>query len=537
MPVRFVILFIILHSFCILSKAQERCGTVPYMQNLAEKKGVKQNTLQFEEWLQAKILQRSQRLQAQRLEGAPYKIPVVVHIIHNGQGIGTGSNISDAQVLSQIEVLNDDFQRLNADAILTPLDFQPVAAGFDIEFVLAKQDPDGQPTSGINRVNGGQASWSPFDEALNAVSYWPSEDYFNIWVTDLSGNFVGYAQFPYSTSIPGLIGESDDVAETDGIVIDYTAFGVGSSDPDYNLGRTTTHEVGHFFGLRHIWGDTSNCSGTDYVTDTPNQEDETYECDLLTHPVADACTSMKMYQNYMDYTDDVCMNLFTQDQVARMITILETVEIPRRNSLLNSIGLEEPIPGTIDLQINGVSNPGPVTCNETPVLRLNVSNLSEEIITGLKVKITTNSSSSETIDLTGLAIVGSAEISVPSSNTLTIGENVVSVDITRINGATDPEIDNNKIDIPITLIYPACEPFAIYGSMEGETLITFDLPERQQVALTVVDIMGREVARGQFPDMLNQTIPVPTDGVSIGLYIFRLQIGKKYYATKVYLSP
>ncbi len=496
-------------------------------------KGVLQTTEQFEEWLQQKQALRNQRLQTQRQQAGPYQIPVVVHVIHNGETEGTGINISDAQILSQIEVLNKDFQRLNADADQTPVDFENLAGSMDIEFVMAKQTPDGLPTEGIIRVNGGQTSWTPFDEDLNALSYWPSEDYFNIWVTNLSGGFVGYAQFPYSTTIPGLIGESDDIAETDGVVIDYTSFGVGSSDPDYNLGRTTTHEVGHFFGLRHIWGDDNACAGTDYVNDTPNQADETYECEPLVHPEPDACTAMKMYQNYMDYTDDACMNLFTLNQVERMITILESVDIPRRNTLLTSPGLEEPIPGTIDLQVNSVTNPGPVTCDETPLVKLNVSNLSPEIINELTIKITTNTFT-ETIGLTGLMIIGSAEIEIPSQ-ALMIGDNIVSVNITRINGATDPVPGNNKIDIPVDLIYPECEPYALYGNMEGETLITFDLPESQPVALTVVDMMGREILRRQFPEIINQTITVPIGGLSTGLYIIRLQIGKKYYATKVYL--
>lgn len=500
-----------------------------------QKKGVRQTKEQFEEWLQRKQSLRNQRAQTLRQQAGPYKIPVVVHIVHNGEPLGTGMNISDAQIFSQIDVLNKDFQRLNADAINTPADFLSMAGSLDIEFVLAKQDPLGQATTGIIRVNGGQASWSPFDENMNAKSYWPSEDYFNIWVTNIGSGFVGYAQFPYSTTIPGLIGEAENTAETDGVVIDFTAFGVGSSDPDYNLGRTTTHEVGHFFGLRHIWGDTDDCSGTDYVSDTPNQEVETYDCGSLEHPEADACTTMKMFQNYMDYTDDVCMNLFTIDQVARMITILESTDIPRRNSLLNSIGLEEPVPGTIDLQVNSVTNPGPVTCDESPLLKLNVTNLGQETITNMKVKLTVNSIT-ETIDLTGLAITGTAEISVPS-RVLTIGENNIQVNIIQINGATDPVPGNNTIDMPITLIYPACKPFALYSTIGREPLITFDLPVRQQVGFYMLDIMGREINRGLLPDILNQTITIPTNGLSPGMYLIRLQIGVQYYTTKIYLSP
>jgi len=532
MFVRVANLFILLFFYSSVVHAQERCGTIPYMQQLLEKKNIKQDKEQFEHWLRTKIAQRKQRLQTQRHQAAPYKIPVVVHVIHNGEPIGTGANISDAQILSQIEVLNNDFQRLNLDAASTPAEFLLVAGSLDIEFVMARQDPDGQYTEGIVRVDGNQSSWAPFDEALNAVSYWPSEDYLNIWVTDLSGDFLGYAQFPFST-LPGLEGEAEDVSETDGVVSDYTVFGVGSSDPAYNLGRTTTHEVGHFFGLRHIWGDDgSSCSGTDYVNDTPNQIDETYNCP--SHPQFE-CTNNKMFQNYMDYTDDVCMNLFTEQQIERMITVLESVDIPRRNSLLTSPGLDDPIPGTIDLEINNVTSPGPVTCDATPLLKINVTNHSAEIITSLRIKITVNGSFTERITLTGLNITGSAEISVPGQ-ALTIGENVVALDVLLINGATDPVPDNNNLNVNVTLIYPECEPFAIYPNSEGEMLITFDLLQPSQVNLNILNAMGQSISNTTLADVLNQTFTIPSDIRSSGIYIIRLQIGNKFYSRKVYLQ-
>lgn len=531
MVVRFVGLLILLLFSKALVQAQERCGTVPYMQKLFEKKNIKQDKEQFEQWLQTKISQRKQRLQTQRQQAGPYKIPVVVHVVHNGEPVGTGINISDAQILSQIDVLNKDFQRTNTDANLTPGDFLPVAAGFDIEFVLAKQDPNGNPTDGIIRVDGGKASWAPFDEQLNATSYWPSEDYFNIWVTNLGSDFLGYAQFPIS-NLPGLEEFQNEVAETDGVVSDYTVFGVGSSDPDYNLGRTTTHEVGHFFGLRHIWGDDSNCSGTDYVNDTPNQIDETYGCPA--HPQFE-CSNNKMFQNYMDYTDDLCMNLFTQDQVDRMITIIEDTDVPRRNSLLTSIGLEEPIEGTIDLQVNGVTNPGPVTCDETPFLTINVTNLSEEVITSLKVKITVNESSPLTIVFSGLMITESAELSMPVQS-LNIGENIVSADVFQINGASDPEPANNKLDVDVYLIYPECEPFALYTNAQGEAQITFDLPQPSSVKVNILNTMGQLISTNSLPDVSNQSYTIPSGIRSGGIYIFRIQIGTKYYSQKVYLQ-
>src|SRR5688572_11566516 len=211
------------------------------MQNLLEKKGVPQKNEEFEQWIQTKISQRKNR-KTLRTQAGPYKIPVVFHVIHTGTPVGSDVNISDARIISQLEVLNEDFKRLNSDAGNTPAEFLSLAGSLDLEFVFAKQSPEGLPTNGIVRVNGNQPSWSSNqDEQLKALSYWPSEDYLNIWVTNLSGGFLGYAQFPVS-NLPGLEEFQDGLAPTDGVVIDYTVFGVGSSDPQYNLGRTTTHE-------------------------------------------------------------------------------------------------------------------------------------------------------------------------------------------------------------------------------------------------------------------------------------------------------
>jgi gliding motility-associated-like protein len=269
---------------------------------------------------------------------------VVIHVIHNGEAIGQGSNISEAQILSQLEVLNLDFKRLNTDAADTPPEFLPVAGAIDIEFVLAQLDPDGNPTNGINRVKGTKQKWSMSDNAqLKALSYWNANNYINIWVCNLD-DYAGYTQFPIST-LPGLE-NSPTNALTDGIVVLYRAF--GSSDyGNFNLdngldkGRTATHEMGHFFGLRHIWGDVSHCDGTDYVDDTPPQSMSSSGCP--SHPQL-LCPSgnarAAMIQNYLDLTDDGCMNLFTKGQVVRMRTVLENS--PRRASLLQS---SQPVSG------------------------------------------------------------------------------------------------------------------------------------------------------------------------------------------------
>lgn len=442
-------LFIILSFLLSLlpGMAQQRCGTVEYMQMLRKLGKIRQTDEQFEHWL-ATQGRNFLRQQQGRQQSGPYRIPVVVHIIHNGEPLGTGTNISDAQILSQIDVINKDFNRLNADAVNTPPEFAAVAGSMDIEFVLALRDPFGLPTTGIVRVNGGRSSWLVSQEnEFKALSYWPSEDYLNIWVLNLSGGFIGYAQFPVS-DLPGLEDYQNGIAATDGVVIDYKAFGsidYGSFDldPDYNKGRTLTHELGHFFGLRHIWGD--QLCGTDYVDDTPQQRQETIGCP--SHPSTTTCTTTvnKMFQNYLDYTDDACMNLFTQGQVQRMQLILDNPAVPRRNTLLNSPGLLPPNCSEPDVAILDKMMPGPVTCNNRPMLRMKLRSLACDPITSLKVQYRVNSSSPLTTIFTGLNILpGSVtELNFGTLN-LNAGINTVEATVLEINHVADHNPSNSN---------------------------------------------------------------------------------------------
>ncbi len=335
------ILFLILSFFS--SYAQE-CGTVEYNQDLRSKGILQQSDEQFELWMKQQLDVARQQGLLGRKGSEPYRIQVVVHIIHNGEAVGSGTNIPAAQVLSQIEVLNKDFNRLNDDAGNTLAEFLPFASSLDIEFALAKVSPTGVSTSGINRVQGTQTSWSREDDVtLKSLSYWPAENYLNIWVCNLTG-FRGYAQFPMST-LPGLEVTPPNRL-TDGVVIGHRYF--GSSDygsfslvPAFNKGRTTTHEVGHFLGLRHIWGDMNDCSGTDYVDDTPPQAGSTSGCPTSPEKSCPEENPVNgMFQNYMDLTNDRCLNLFTEDQVSRMKIVLENS--PLRASLLIPLNPEPP---------------------------------------------------------------------------------------------------------------------------------------------------------------------------------------------------
>ncbi len=450
------------------SLAQERCGTVAYEKMLHQKNPKRETIDQFEKWMQNKLNQRKTApLSTQRTQ-TTYTIPIVVHIIHNGEAIGTGINISDAQILSQIKVLNDDFNRLNADQTNTPAVFQSVAGSFDVQFILAQQDPNGLATNGIVRVKGSQSSWTFGNNyLLKSQSYWPAEQYLNVWVTYLT-DYLGYTQLPVSSTLPGLEDSSNERL-TDGIVINYREFGTidaGSFDlhPKYNKGRTLTHEMGHFFGLRHVWGDGSDCTNTDYVADTPTQSNSSAGCPA--HPKID-CTTAKMFQNYLDYSDDACMNIFTQGQVARMNTIIQNS--PRRVELPNSPGSQPPTSVANDLGIKTILSPAATACGGFIMPSIAVRNYGTNAITSAQIQFRKDGSIVETKGiLSSLSInaeqqIDFTPISLNNSTSYSFEFSIIST-----NSGTDGNANNNLKGLtsitPTLAALPVIESFSPFPS-------------------------------------------------------------------------
>jgi PKD repeat protein len=250
-------------------------------------------------------------------------IPVVVHVVYNT----TAQNVSDQQIQSQINQLNLDFRKLNSDWTSTPSIFQSVVADYELEFCLATRDPNGNPTTGIVRKQTSTTSFSTNDNvkytANGGSNAWPRDSYLNIWVCNLGSSLLGYAQFPGGT------------AATDGVVINYTAFGTtGTATSPFNVGRTATHEIGHWLNLRHIWGD-ATC-GNDQVNDTPIHNTSNNGCPSYPHYSTCSGTPVEMTMNYMDYTYDACMYMFTNGQKARSSALFTTGG--SRAALLNSLG-------------------------------------------------------------------------------------------------------------------------------------------------------------------------------------------------------
>ncbi|MCB9287007.1 MAG: PKD domain-containing protein [Lewinellaceae bacterium] len=259
-------------------------------------------------------------------------IPVIVHVVHNGQTVGSGPNISQAQVQSQIDVLNEDYRRAGAG-----FNNHPAGADVEIQFALALVDPEGNPLPepGIDRINGGRPSWedSAIETILKPNTYWDPNRYCNIWTVQFGGQtaeLLGYAQFPSLSTLPGL-DQNMGPARTDGVVIRWQSFGrTGNLTPPYNRGRTATHEIGHWLGLRHIWGD-GDCSVDDFCNDTPPAGQPNYSCVEVNSCPGGA---RDMIENYMDYTEDACMSIFTNDQKARIRTVMDNS--PRRKELKSS---------------------------------------------------------------------------------------------------------------------------------------------------------------------------------------------------------
>jgi len=259
-------------------------------------------------------------------------IPVVVHVVYNT----STQNIPDAQIQSQIDVLNEDYSRLNADSNNTPSAFKPFAAKANIQFVLAKRDPNGNATNGITRTATNLTSFSTnnyvkFDN-YGGKNAWNTTQYLNIWVCNLSG-YGGYAAMPGET------------ASIDGVVINYLCFGrIGTLMSTRNKGRAATHEIGHWLGLAHTWGWSGTC-GDDAIADTPTQEKANSGIPVFPH--VSSCSPNSngdMFMNYMDYSNDVALNMFTLNQASVMNATLNGY----RGGILSSQG--------------GIA-PGSVTCN------------------------------------------------------------------------------------------------------------------------------------------------------------------------------
>lgn len=366
-----LIFTILLISQSFFTKAQTEsfspCGTTAYMEHLVKKyPNSTAKTAEIERFTQKWIAAQKE----QDKESVLITIPVVVHVVHTLSN--PESNISDEKIHSQIDILNEDFRRLNADASNTLPVFEPVAADMEIEFCLAQRTPNGLPTTGINRIPTEKEFFVTNDDdvkfaATGGADIWDATRYLNIWICNAITNggtatVLGYGQFP------GII----DSPETDGIVVAYQTVGnIPPSSPGYTLGRTATHEVGHWLNLRHVWGNGFGCIVDDLVEDTPFQSGPSGGCPLSANTCIDSPIDyVDMVQNYMDYTDDDCKNLFTQGQKDRARAVLTQGGLRHSITLSNAC---EPIPiGATDAGLVSIIEPfGAGHCsNFSPIIEI-----------------------------------------------------------------------------------------------------------------------------------------------------------------------
>lgn len=503
-----------------------KCGTTEYEALLKRKNPQRATTAQFEQWIAPKV----QHVVANRMwnelftnsstfsTNAVVTIPVVVHVIHNGDAVGSDENIAEGQILSQLTVLNQDFRKM----VGTPgHNTNPVGADAEIQFCLAQRDPAGLNTSGIIRYDlGSDEGWEMEDiEVLKTQTQWDPSKYLNIWVVNeiyIGGFFqlAGYAQFPQNSGLEGLEEPGlPAAANTDGVVIAADCFGSSAIYPGgfymegRDRGRTATHEIGHFFGLRHIWGDESECIGNDFCADTPVAADANQGC-----PDAgwDSCPDNDgndMIQNYMDYTDDTCQNIFTLNQKDRMMAVL--ANSPRRASLTTSNGCT---PGEVfdldgSLNIQGI-NP---ECATVITPGLAFSNSGNVTITAAAISYRIDDETPVVYNWSGSLTAGQQTTIALPEMTVAGGDHTFNVAILTLNGGVDqaPANDNKSQAFTIVNAYNTTEvTITIQTDDWGDETIWILMDENENPLAGNVDMNTGNIDWLDSNELYTYTVPV-----------------------------
>jgi hypothetical protein len=378
-----------------------------------------------------------------------YNIPVVFHIVLSNPNI-----VTDAQIQAQLNILNKDYFGSNEDSVKIPSAFKSLFGKSGIQFCLAERTPDGESTTGIERIATAQNSFLTDDKVKHSstrgANIWSSDKYFNVWICNLSNDVIGYSTFP-----------ADGFVEEQGVVIDYRTL-PGGSLSNYNTGKTLVHESGHFFNLIHIWGDDhGGCGGSDDIDDTPNQANSTTGC--FTGIKTDNCTPSGngiMYQNFMDYTDDACMVMFTKEQVQRMEAALVTL----RPSLLHSNACTPPVVKNFDAQIKAVNQPEQRICSNSFTPLVTIRNRGLQTLNSLNIHTIIDGGIITTYTWKG-SLVTSATLDITlNSLTTTPGNHILTVYISSPNNNPDEDATSDTITSAFQYYLPVA---GVSESFEG----------------------------------------------------------------------
>lgn len=444
------ILLILLTASSLKSQDLIRCGTHESNKNLLMKNPALKQAFDINNNRMVKGMRdRSSRRDN---ENDTIFIPIVFHILVTDQSV-----VSDQQVFEQLIRLNEDFAGKNADSTVIPSYFKPLQGKSIIQFKLAQRTPGLDETTGIIRYPNALASYNVNDikihyTSMGGADVWDPTQYINVWVGKLQNQMLGQASYPNVFN-----------PEEDGIIIDYGTLPNGYFAP-FNQGRTLTHEMGHFFFLYHIWGDDDGaCNGSDEIDDTPNQAGSTSGCH--TGKKFDSCTPSGdgiMYQNFMDYSADGCMVMFTNQQIARMMTALDEL----RPSLKTSLGHEPVMKGQNNVSVLQVAPKANRVCEPENYYDITFKNIGSEKITQLVCSLAVNNSVNIiTIDV-DLDTYETFLYRLNTSN-LQQGNNQVAIEVLKVNNVNDDDpSDNlrvlNTIYAPLKTL-PFFEDFSVAG--------------------------------------------------------------------------
>ena len=510
-------LFFLSHN--LFAQQELRCSSYEYQQQMMKENPeyaqlMQQSEIYFENYVRTHKLQKGTR--------SVITIPVVVHFLWNPDS--TQYYLSDWQISSQIDVLNEDYRRFNADKFSTPSLFDSVAADCEIEFCLAKRDTLGNFTTGIERRNtsiGVMDITAIKHTSSGGLDGWDHNNYLNIWVGRLSTGTLGITTFP-----------SINMNNEDGVVCTTKAFGrLSTVSKKYNLGRTATHEVGHWLNVKHIWGDLSGCSTDDGCDDTPKQDDYHFACE--TFPFPSCNNTSDMYMNYMDYTPDSCMNIFTFDQRERMQDAITAF----RSSLLISQGCNSPVTFNNDIGVSKILFPDELIYADSIIPVVRVMNYGSQTISSAEIVYEKNwKNEQHTYNWSGSLTPGSYEdVTLPAIKD-SLWYNIFCAWTKNPNGTVDEDTTNDfrtrsYIGEPSKEITP--ETVLVYPNPSG-TIFTIEFSNLESVngTLRVFNVLG-------------QSEYVPVDAISTSkfqidlsnfasaMYFLELTVGGKVVVKKI----